>query len=645
MKKNYLIRVCFLLQLMIIFFLKSFGANETLASGSFIVNMGVTPQTINNGLKPYGLVYALLKNHQVPVKWIINSSKVKDGADFTYNGVQYKGGPFIIPAEFRTAAVNTTINTWIAAGVVGITTTSDITVDVYTTLRFVPVWTLDKDNGGMVTNFFVNAGIPAAAHGGSSSSGWKLPSQLGTCDDVFALPHADPTWATHQNLYYWNQTHKGNIWSGCHAVSVLENITNPGATIQMNFLSTTGLVPYGNHADGSPPYTYQFPTDQVMQFISTFDGSTTNGSEQIYLPKLAGAWRPGTKLLVFDPTQSNVPALSPGPAAVAIYGRAYNDTTRGYVMYEAGHDIDRGTVVERVAAQRAFFNFSFFSTQVKTQIPFIDLSPVPGVVRRGDTINFNFNLPPGFNASNYRIKWTNSCGGRFIPSDTIKAPQFIVPTDPNITSCVISVKLTDICGRENFASKMIYIVSGILQNGWGNVTGILTDKNIQLQWHTDAENYLEKFVIERSTNGTSFTEIGSVPPKGNSAQKTIYHFTDNGVLARDYFYRIRAVDKLHNSVLSNVIFITDKTKIIGFKIVPNPVISASTINFYAAKEQQVVISCIDLTGKHIVSANRMLNKGETKLDLQEIKQLNPGIYILKVQTESEMQYQKFVITK
>jgi len=68
----------------------SYGSVETIPSGSFIVNLGIMPQTIQNGLKPYGFVYDLLKNLHVPVKWVINSAKVKDGVDFTYNGNDYR---------------------------------------------------------------------------------------------------------------------------------------------------------------------------------------------------------------------------------------------------------------------------------------------------------------------------------------------------------------------------------------------------------------------------------------------------------------------------------------------------------------------------------------------------------------------------
>src|SRR6478736_6459835 len=91
---------------------------ETIPTGSFIINMGVTPQTIGNGLKPYGLIYDLVKNDGVPIKWVINPGKVKDGIDFSHNGIDYRGGTFIIPAPYRTSAVNAKITTYQGMGVI-----------------------------------------------------------------------------------------------------------------------------------------------------------------------------------------------------------------------------------------------------------------------------------------------------------------------------------------------------------------------------------------------------------------------------------------------------------------------------------------------------------------------------------------------
>ena len=43
------------------------------APGSFIINMGVTNNNIiANGLKPYGLIYDVMKNHKALEKWVIS---------------------------------------------------------------------------------------------------------------------------------------------------------------------------------------------------------------------------------------------------------------------------------------------------------------------------------------------------------------------------------------------------------------------------------------------------------------------------------------------------------------------------------------------------------------------------------------------
>ena len=78
----------------------AFAVNETFSSGSLIIDMGHSPQTIANSLKPYGAIYDLLRNYQVPIKWVIAQGKVKDGNDFIYNSRAFKGGTFIIPQEF-----------------------------------------------------------------------------------------------------------------------------------------------------------------------------------------------------------------------------------------------------------------------------------------------------------------------------------------------------------------------------------------------------------------------------------------------------------------------------------------------------------------------------------------------------------------
>jgi hypothetical protein len=143
MLKTHLLKVGFFL-LAVWLFTSSWASAQTevIPTGSRIINMGVMPQTAANGLKPYGLVYQLLLN-KVPVKWIINPSKVKDGTDFVHNGVQYKGSAFIITAQYVTPAVSTLISQWTAKGVIVNTSVSPFSANVYKTLTIEPRWVID----------------------------------------------------------------------------------------------------------------------------------------------------------------------------------------------------------------------------------------------------------------------------------------------------------------------------------------------------------------------------------------------------------------------------------------------------------------------------------------------------------------------
>jgi hypothetical protein len=312
-------------------------------SGSYIINMGKLPQTEANAIKPYGLIYELVNTYSIPIEWVINPNKTKDGIDFSHNGRDYRSGPFVIEWEFLNPDVRAAIAVWGAKGVDVDTAISSLEIPVYGEINFVPNWTLDLDNGSIAENWLIAAEIPVSAYT------FALPSALDSCDDIFVMPHADPVWATHGNLLPWNQNTKGAIWSGCHAVSAMELMFNPANHAQQtNFLSNkTGiamgagpyavpdnsLIHWGFHADGTPPYDNAFPVDPIMQFMGKTDLAHTNGSEQIYLPVLNNSWRSSTKISVWDANHPDIPGLSPGKAAIMAYGRAFgNDNYDWFCM-------------------------------------------------------------------------------------------------------------------------------------------------------------------------------------------------------------------------------------------------------------------------------------------------------------------------
>jgi hypothetical protein len=445
---KYLLTTILLLLCMLAGIMRSYAQTETFPAGSYIINMGITPQTQANALRPYGLIYDLLKNNKIPVKWVIGQSKGIDGVDFTFNGVQYRGGTFIISAPFRNSSVNSKIS---GSGVTGTTTTSPLTVNVTYTLTSAPRWTLDDQNGKIAEGFFSQAGIPSSAYN------FKDPQSLAGCDDIFVMPHADPKWSSHSNLYNWNRNNRGAIWAGCKAVSELENMNN--GSLQTNFLATNvggvgnALLFSNQHDDGSPPYTRLNPSSPAAQYMGSTDAAHPGGAEQIYLPKPGGGWRSTTQVIAYDPSQTDVPARSPGQAAVIVFGRGFGLNTSGWVMYEAGHDIKKAGGTATIAAIRAFFNFSLLSSVDK--VPFISVANVPTTmsIGVGYAVSVTATSPV---SSPLTYQWTSSCGGTFANSSAAST-TFTPPNVGSVTSCMITVTVSDACGRQTSSAKPITI--------------------------------------------------------------------------------------------------------------------------------------------------------------------------------------------
>ncbi len=483
-KSLNVLKIPLLILLLAIVSHKSNAQTETMPTGSFIVNMGITPQTVGNALKPYGMIYDLIYNYGVPIKWVVNPNKVKDGIDFSYNGDDYRGGPFILQEQYRTTAVNARIAYWQTQGVIGVTTISPIDLPVLLTLTIstIPNWTLDYQNGKIALPYFVNAGIPSSAHGGSNQSGWKTPQQLSTCDDIFVIPHADPSWATHNNLLDWNVTHRGSIWIGCHAGSALENMYNPAnPSQQTNFLTEKVTVPgagiilpvigstayaqnslilWGNHSDGTTPYTYSDPANPIMQFMGIMDAALQNGSEQIFIPVngVGSGWRSTTVVAIYDPDHPQIASSdTKDRGAIIAYGRGFGDSNRGYVMMEASHKFSKSTSPPNIAAQRAFFNFSFLSGKVK--------SPDPGIttnfpnVSSGGTVELSFTVTLPRIISEFTVAWSSECGGSFAPTSPPDDSKilFTAPIVSSNLNCNVTLTLTDLCGHVYKATSVVLV--------------------------------------------------------------------------------------------------------------------------------------------------------------------------------------------
>jgi hypothetical protein len=615
------------------------AATETMTTGSFIINMGVTPQTYSNGLKPYGMIYDLMVNYNVPIKWVIEPTKIKDGADFTYSATQYKGGTFIVPKEYITSSVTTRITYWTGQGVQGVYTTSPINVPVYATITNWPKLMIDNVSGNenIIIGYFTNALLPAASYSVGT------PSLLTNCSDMWANPHGDPTWATHGYLYNLTTVAKSYIWMECHAVSVTEGVQNPSAPFErLNFLTTNGLQCYSNNKCGAAvtqnhagnpntPFTHYFPTDPVMQFMGTMDGATGGGSEKWYIPQSigGGAWRATSKRCVITSD-----GVSPNEGVEMVYGPAFGNPVNGMVMYEGGHDIDgNGSTAEKVAAQRAFFNFLLLAGIAK-QISF-DTQSSPSSLMGNETGSCAVTTSGG--TPGFTYAWSSTVGGSFT-STTAASTTFKAPVVASVTTGNLICVVTDACGRQNFVSRPITISTAVLPIELKSLDAALDGSKAIVSWTTASEVNNDYFTIERSTNGTDYTNIGHMPGSGNSTVDKHYSFTDDHPALSYNYYRLKQTDYDGTTKTYGPVYV--KLNKIGAEFAihdagPNPFNDKLKINFTAEKNCTVYYYLVNSAGAVVRSETILATEGENDFELTGLEAIPSGIYFAIIANGSD----------
>ena len=150
-----------------------------------------------------------------------------------------------------------------------------------------------------------------------------------------------------------------------------------------------------------------------------------------------------------------------------------------------------------------------------------------------------------------------------------------------------------------------------------------------LNWNVENQdansNY---FGIERSTNGTDFTQIGIV--NATSSSKASYSYTDNNNLSGAVYYRIKMVDKDGQFAYSDIKSVEFANRGFAVSLYPNPVQSLTKLNITLDEAQVIKVTVNDALGNRVKQLEITGQKGanEKTLDLSNIP---TGSYMIRIQ--------------
>lgn len=153
-----------------------------------------------------------------------------------------------------------------------------------------------------------------------------------------------------------------------------------------------------------------------------------------------------------------------------------------------------------------------------------------------------------------------------------------------------------------------------------------TDCNSSLSWTTFTELSSKHFVVEASTDGKSYTEIGRVDAAGNSDVKQSYQFSHIMKENTPYFYRLKMVDQDNTFKYSKVEGASCKMNNPALITAsPNP--TTSEVKIAGLNNGSYTISVIDVTGRQLAQSTSA-DASSTTINLSKFPD---GLYTVRVQ--------------
>ena len=155
---------------------------------------------------------------------------------------------------------------------------------------------------------------------------------------------------------------------------------------------------------------------------------------------------------------------------------------------------------------------------------------------------------------------------------------------------------------------------------------------VKLDWATASEQNNDYFVVERSQDGTNFTEVFRKKGAGNNSNTLYYNGFDNTPMEGISYYRLKQVDydaKFKYSDIQSVNFKFDPAEV-GIKIYPNPAIDNKfTVDYTKEKADQLEVYFYNSIGQLLHKEAWATNKGINTKEFY-FPEISGGMYILEL---------------
>jgi hypothetical protein len=161
-------------------------------------------------------------------------------------------------------------------------------------------------------------------------------------------------------------------------------------------------------------------------------------------------------------------------------------------------------------------------------------------------------------------------------------------------------------------------------------------------WTSASETNTSHFIIERTTNGQEFVEVGRVKAAGNSSSTLNYHVKDLNPEEGNNYYRLTEVDLDGKTYSGELVAARFSKTLRGISVIPNPAEKEIGVDFISDKNSPVTISIMNANGTVVMSKDILCNNDGLNDVPFNISKLMPGIYSVQIVTSGESRFTRFI---
>lgn len=150
----------------------------------------------------------------------------------------------------------------------------------------------------------------------------------------------------------------------------------------------------------------------------------------------------------------------------------------------------------------------------------------------------------------------------------------------------------------------------------------------QLRWVVTEEQNIDRYELERSSDGIHYQKVGSKQPV-NSTIQVSYTLNDPlNMAGNEYYYRLKTVDSDGSFTYSSVVFIRTGVKT-RLSVVGNPFRDVIQLQYSTQRDQKISVAVYNQAGALVKRQDYNATAGTGNYSIYGFGHLSTGIYYLK----------------